>query len=546
MKASFGVLYRKLIPILCFCLLATALTGIIVGLSKRLFQLPDRVVEILISLHQGMFLGDQIMPIYVFLLGLGAFGLGLKTIVEGRYSLLFQSLPPSVANAYRIIALIIVIPLAVCVETGVAYRLGIDWFGISSRETTTFLSIHGGSSLGTVLGISYLLAVGTALITLSILNYKSHQIPPRIKQTLRQKLKTTYFSHDSNTNKFVLNNKAKVAIVYTLIALLGILYYATSAQFVAIAMMVVVAILSTVILGNNLIKGWQQQQILTIPHAQEAESITILKAIPDSMLRISKDGICLSYMPAKEATSFVLYGNIVNKHINEFLAPEIAEQFMTSAQLSLQTGSTNICRFPIFVGNEEQRYEARVTPIGETEVLILVRETADLDYAPPASRRFLPPEDTITIQLLTESELIQVLEDKLSDEEAKNHVLFCLAIDAGTNDDGVLVVDDDLIFQMAIEIKSWLPSSIISRLNDHNLTILLSDRNMEAASLLVDDLYRNLNQLVATWQNNSHPIKFNVALLEVDADNSDAAALIDTAKITCQIAKQKVNFKTFW
>lgn len=544
MKASFRILYRQLLLILCCCLLVTTLTGIIVGLNNYLIPLPSLINKILISLHQGAFLGNKIAPVYILLLGLGVLVLSFKVIIEGRYSLLFQTLPPNIANVGRIIALLLVIPLAVCIETGVAYRLGNDWFGMANNETAKLLSVHGGSYFGSRLAIVYLLAVSIALITLLILSRRGNRIRREQTQpTFSAKSKETYSSQDSTTHQPVFSKKAKLTITYALIALLGILYYATSASFVAIAIVVMVIILLVVVLGKNSIVTWRQQRSLAIPHEQEPESITMLKAIPDSMLRISQDGICLSYMPAKETTSFVLHGDIVNKHISNFLAPEIAEQFITSARSSLQTGSTSICRFPIIIDDAQEYYEARITPIGETEVLILVREIPDFNYSSMVAEQFESSHNTPTISLLTESELIQILQARQSDARATDCILLCLAINTETDSDDIWIIDDRLILQIAARIDSLLPSSKIFRLDDCDLTVLVSDRTMETASTLVDDLYSDLGQLLAAWQDNSQEIELNIALLEVNADNSDVNALVDTAKITCQMAKQKVKFK---
>ena len=544
MKALLRQLYRQLILIISWCLLITALTGIIAGLNGSLLQLPNRVVEILISLHQGAFLGDKIAPIYVLLLGLGIFFLGLKVIVEGRYNLLFQSLPPAIANVCRWIVLILLIPLAICVETGVAYRLGTDWFGMSSSETAAFLSVHGGSFSQQLLGFFYLLAATATLITILILNKKRNRIPQKkIVRTLQRQFKTDS-APSSLTSKVLLR---RLIITCVSIALLGILYYTTSALLVAIAIMAVVTIFSLVILYRKLVKDWQQQKSTrTIAHEQEAESITILKAIPDSMLRISQNGVCLSYMPAKEATSFVLDGNIVNQHISEFLAPEIAGQFMASTRSSLQTGSTNICRFPISVDKKEQYYEARTTPIGESEVLILVREIASVDGMFVGQQQQISQKNTQLLKILTESEFIQVLETTLSDDEDRNHILLCLTMDGETNDNNTFTIDDNLISEIAAHINFLFPSSTISRIDHHNLIILVSDRTMETISASVDDLHHNLKELMAIWQTNSQLLKFNIAMLEINADNSDAAALIDAAVVACQMAKRKINFKTFW
>jgi hypothetical protein len=127
---------------------------------------------------------------------------------------------------------------------------------------------------------------------------------------------------------------------------------------------------------EKLVQDWQnQKKIQATLYDKESETATILRAIPDSMLRMTKEGICLSYIPAKEAGSFVIKEEIINKNVTGFLDPKIALQFIKSAQLSLKSGLTHFYRFPIPLDNGGKKYhEARITAIGATEVLIMIRE----------------------------------------------------------------------------------------------------------------------------------------------------------------------------
>ena len=563
MKASFLALYRQLVLIISCCLLITALTGLVIGSNERLIQLPDRIVGILVNLHQGAFLGDKLVSIYVLLLALGVFSLGLKIVASKNNRPLLGSVAPIVADFCRIIGLILTIPLAVCVETGLAYRLGTDWLGMSGIETAGFLSVHGGSFFAKPLDIFYLLAVSTALISLLILSQsfpifggrKRNNIASKHHKSVPEQQFETTSLHNATTknNKIFANRKIWFTVVCSSIALL-VLYYFTSASFAAIVTIAMVTILVVVILGKNIIKGWRQpKQASTILQEQEAESITMLRAIPDSMLRVSQDGICLSYMPAPETTSFVLYGDIVNKNINEFLAPEIAQQFTTSIRSSLQTGSTDVCRFSISNNNEEQYFEARVNPIGAVEVLILVREIERLDFSSVATEHFVPKQDLKVIPILTESELTQVLKIRLLDIDEINHILLCLAMYAETENanvsaiDGndVITIDPDLNSQIATQIHSLVPLSTIARFDDNDLIVLVSNCTMETASAMVNDLSQKIDELLLYWQNDFYLVKFKIALIEINADSSDVKASIDAAKTACKMAKQKINLKTF-
>lgn len=576
MKTSLRKLYCQLTPILFLPLLATALTGIIYGLSERFFKLPDTVANVLMAVHRGEFLGVKLVPIYVLLMGIGTFTICLVILIDSRDNLISKQTKPNIVGIYRLVALILVIPLALCVETGVAYQLGRDWFGMSSQQTATFLEIHGGASLGTYLSIIYILIAGFDLVVLSIIGYKmtttsvsqrkqsqqalqkkqSQQAAPKQSET------PIYLSRDSLIYSVaVLKRKIRLAIAIFSLVFIGILYYATSTLLASIAIIVIIFVIPALLIAEQLIQSWQHQKEIQVKLCErEAESITMLKAIPDSMLRVSQDGICLSYMPAKEAKLFVLNGEIVNKHLTEFLAPEIARQFIKFAQLSLQTGSTRVYRFPISLDDREQYHEARFSPIGQTEVLIIVREIAELNDVPVVSKQVSPTNNNQkSIKLLTESELIkvleriliQVLETILEDDRQshKNHILFCLAIEqTEANGNGVFHINDNLMHQIVAKIDSYLEFDAIARLDNNNneLVVLVSDCSLEKASVLVDDLHRSLNDFSSIWRNGTTSLKFNIGLLEINADSPDAVSLMNAAKTTCQMAKQKVHFKTFW
>ena len=81
MKILSHKIYRQITPILFVPLLLTALTGIIYKLSKHFLRLPDLITKTLITIHQGLFLGEKIAPFYALLMGLGVFALGLKALI---------------------------------------------------------------------------------------------------------------------------------------------------------------------------------------------------------------------------------------------------------------------------------------------------------------------------------------------------------------------------------------------------------------------------------------------------------------------------------
>ena len=561
MKRSFHALFRLLVPILCCCMFCTALTGIIVGFSDRLWSLPAFITNGSISIHQGAFLGDRLSSLYVLSIGLGVFVLGVKLFMSGRYSL-FRVTQPLLVRILQAIALILIIPIVVCVETGVAYRLGTNWFEISQSQSTTLLAIHSGIALGTVLGISYVSVAGLGLIVLAVISLtekdgSSQQKQLRqkqLRQSLKQKFEQAYLAQD-----FVPSSVAQVSVPVSKLAIaaglflgLSLLYWFTSVLVVAIAAMVIIALISASVIWRQSTVGRKERQTnFNRLDRQEAESTTMLKAIPDSMLRMTQDGICLSYMPAKEVTHFVLEGDIIERQIDEFMAPEIAMGLIDAAQISLQTGKTQLFQFPIYVDNVAKPHEARITNLGQTEVLVLVREIEHQIANSLNSNRI---ENVSPVKLHPEADLCQMLETAVRDSEGdwQTKILVCLTAEKSEAAARVYTSDEDLLQQAALSIDSSFPQTTIFLLEERNLVLLVENLTIDRVSVLVDELHRNLQEFFSAGKD-TVAVEFKIGLLEIDPHHADtsspadfAIAMVDAAKATCHMAKQKVNLKTFW
>ncbi|MBC6477579.1 MAG: PepSY domain-containing protein [Hormoscilla sp. GM7CHS1pb] len=166
-RVLFRKIHRKLAPIIFIPLLLSALTGIIYRIGKSWFGMSSETADIFMVIHQGEYLGDQIKPIYVLLLGLGLIGM----IVSGftmirRFS---SDRPPSaidVRKIHRLLAPIFFLPLVVSALSGISYRLGKSWLGMSSEQAEIFMTIHQGSYLGSLLKPIYVLLVGLGLLGL--------------------------------------------------------------------------------------------------------------------------------------------------------------------------------------------------------------------------------------------------------------------------------------------------------------------------------------------------------------------------------------------
>lgn len=171
-KLIFRKVHRKIAPILFLPLMLSALTGIGYRLGKSWFGMSGEQAEIFLIIHQGEYLGDQLKPIYILLLGLGLLGAiatGLTmTKLFGNTAKKRPSSQLDFRQIHSLVAPIIFLPLIVSALTGVIYRISKSWLGMSSEQAEIFMQIHQGEYFGDIGKAIYVLLVGLGLIAMLI------------------------------------------------------------------------------------------------------------------------------------------------------------------------------------------------------------------------------------------------------------------------------------------------------------------------------------------------------------------------------------------
>jgi GGDEF domain-containing protein len=582
MRLALRRLHRKLAPIIFFPILISATTGVAYHLGKSWFGTPDGVANFLIKIHQGEFLGEKLVPIYVLLVGFGLVTMSVTGIITGLVRLDRQNRVDSqpttskVRKAHWLLAAIFHFPLIVSAQTGVAYRLGIDWFGLSSEKAELFIKIHQGAYLGPTFSVFYILILGLGLISLlvtgiNMTSLSKIKLPQwKLQQSSAQKLSQFTLSKAINS----LRRKVWSAIAIFTILLVATLYGITSIVLskksttpvtkletqqvhhiqdllIPIGIVALVFGISALIIAEKLIENWRRQkEIQATLYENEATSNTILKAVPDSMLHIHQDGRCLNYIPAKGTKPFIPTGDVFNKNLTEFLPKEVAQQLSECTQLALQSGLTHVYRFSISLDDEKTYQEARISAIGETEVLIMIREISDLKQAQNESENFSSINEDTAIIWLSQQELIPLLEQTLQDTKKhdRHHVLCYLAVDRQEtiySNHGSSACDN-LLQEVTKKIKSHLPvKCLFARLDSNELALLLYDYSLEKISALANELRQDLS-FPFLWEDKEYSINVSIGSIEIDAECSDALSIMSAANAASNIAKQKVASKTFW
>lgn len=116
----------------------------------------------------------------------------------------------------------------------------------------------------------------------------------------------------------------------------------------------------------------------------EATNRALLEAIPDPMIRMTRNGTYLDFLPAKDFNIMLFNSDIQGKNINEVMPVEIAQQQMQYVEQALETGETQVYEFQLLLDGKVHTQEARIVVSSKDEVLVIVRDISDRKRAEEA------------------------------------------------------------------------------------------------------------------------------------------------------------------
>jgi len=94
-------------------------------------------------------------------------------------------------NLHRFIAPILCLPILVTTLTGVIYRVGRNWFGMSKESAHIFMTIHEGAYLGeqfktvyvVINGLGLIILMVTGMVALIMTTKRPHRPADQVQQT---------------------------------------------------------------------------------------------------------------------------------------------------------------------------------------------------------------------------------------------------------------------------------------------------------------------------------------------------------------------------
>ncbi|MHC4416143.1 MAG: PAS domain S-box protein [Planctomycetota bacterium] len=115
--------------------------------------------------------------------------------------------------------------------------------------------------------------------------------------------------------------------------------------------------------------------------AREREKSALLRAVPDLMFRISRDGTFLDFVPAKDLDPLVPPEKFLGMRLPEVLPAEVARRCMDGVVRTLETGELQTIEYRLTVDAETRDYESRIVVCGEDEVVAIVRDITERKQA---------------------------------------------------------------------------------------------------------------------------------------------------------------------
>jgi signal transduction histidine kinase/CheY-like chemotaxis protein len=119
----------------------------------------------------------------------------------------------------------------------------------------------------------------------------------------------------------------------------------------------------------------EKEAIAAALRQQEAQQKALLTAIPDLMFRVSREGIYLGYVKTNALIDLLPQDyDPVGRCLSDYLPADVAERQLTHIHTVLETGNIAIYEQQNWIDGRWQYEEVRVVPIGDREVLFMVRD----------------------------------------------------------------------------------------------------------------------------------------------------------------------------
>jgi PAS domain S-box-containing protein len=126
--------------------------------------------------------------------------------------------------------------------------------------------------------------------------------------------------------------------------------------------------------GRDITERKQTEEAL---QHSEARNTAILRAMPDLMFVLSKDGVYLDFHSRNASDLFVSPGRFLGKRITEVFPPALADMFLRAVERAPESGEPILVEYTLDLPGREMHCEARLVACERDKVLSVVRDVTE-------------------------------------------------------------------------------------------------------------------------------------------------------------------------
>jgi PAS domain S-box-containing protein len=139
------------------------------------------------------------------------------------------------------------------------------------------------------------------------------------------------------------------------------------------------------VFASDITERKRAEQELERAHARTE---TIIRAVPDMMFVVGRDGTYIDFIPTEEQEPLFSPNEFLGRTVVELMPAELAQRTMDLIEATLESGEMQSMEYDLDTSDGRVEYECRIVVAGEDKVLAIIRDvTAQKLLAQQEERR---------------------------------------------------------------------------------------------------------------------------------------------------------------